>query len=566
MNNLSVVLPVHNGEATLQRQLQALENQTIDFELIFLDDSSDDLTYRILSEFKEKTKIKNVQLHRRSLSPLGPPEAYNLLVKLTKGNWLYLAAADDEIQPGAFAAWEIAAERWDWSCLMVGDVNEPQSMWSERTDFIDGKQVRKLLTEKPVKGIQGASVFIRKDVWQEYGGYIPELKWYSDMFLYHIIAMRYGCVYLTNPISDFKPGRYSDFAKNPELDKPVRKAFLKILSQSEYENVKVDCLKIPSWRDLLMNIQFVFINVIWGKEYTTDWLESLLPLQLPQLKSQDKFVIWTDPETEHMFLDHPMLIPINTICDVDIIVSERLIADSVHTTYAHYSTQAIKQYAGEHKCLVMLSPDVAYGAGSWDKARDRIYEGHKAVTVPMFRVKKRQMIEEMKNMPKFDQRALLNVAFKHLHPLTESLFWEAEKFNSGWPSHLYWQVKDGILGRCYHQQPFMVMVPSKECASNNTPDADLLTNCGIGIDDIHVMSDSDEFCAVELTDDKDRIPEYGPRTFENNAEWTKYNTSEIDRWLFSHMVRWHGDHLDKRWETMEEESERVCSKILRMIK
>jgi len=569
MNSLSVVLPAHNEESTLPKQLAALEDQYrfTEFDMVLFDDSSSDNTYRILSEFKENTKIKNVQLYRRSLSPLGPPEAYNEMVKLTQGDWLYLAAADDEIQPGAFLAWRSAAEKWDWSCLMIGDVNEPQSMWSERTDFLDGQQVRKLLTEQGVKGIQGASVFIRKDVWQQYKGYDPKLAWYSDLFLYHMIAMRYGCVYLINPISDFKPGKYSELANNKELDKPAREELLKVISSPQFENVKQDCLKIPSWRDLLMDIQFVFVTVLWGQQYTKDWFESLLPLQIPQLKSKDLFVIWTDPETAPMILINPIINEIEKICEVHVIESERLVADSVHTTYSHFSTQAIKQYAGENKCLVLLSPDVAYGAGSWDKARARIYEGYKAVTVPMFRVKKRQMIGEMKQMKKFDQRALLNVAFKHLHPLTESLFWEGEKFNAGWPSHLYWKIRDGILGRCYHQQPFMVMVPSKDCTSSNTPDADLLTNCGIGIKDIHVMSDSDEFCAIELTDENDRIPEYGPRTFEVNANWAKYNTSPIDKWLFSHLVKWHGDHyIEKNWIDFENESERVCSTILKMVK
>ena len=52
---ISVIVPVYNGEHFINKCLNSILNQTFkDFELIFIDDCSQDNTLNILKDFEKK--------------------------------------------------------------------------------------------------------------------------------------------------------------------------------------------------------------------------------------------------------------------------------------------------------------------------------------------------------------------------------------------------------------------------------------------------------------------------------------------------------------------------------
>lgn len=97
---ISVVLPVHNGEAYLREALESILAQTFrDFELIGIDDGSTDGTLAILEEYaKRDDRVRIVSREQRGLVA-----TLNEGIDLARGAWIARMDADDIAMPNRFA-------------------------------------------------------------------------------------------------------------------------------------------------------------------------------------------------------------------------------------------------------------------------------------------------------------------------------------------------------------------------------------------------------------------------------------------------------------------------------
>ena len=118
---VSIIMPVYNAAASLQRSLESIAAQTCrDFELVFVDDCSTDSTPAILEEFSHGSGIpcRIVRQERNK----GVASARNAGLAAASGRYLAFVDADDSIEPGALASamdaavWEDAdIIGWDWT-------------------------------------------------------------------------------------------------------------------------------------------------------------------------------------------------------------------------------------------------------------------------------------------------------------------------------------------------------------------------------------------------------------------------------------------------------------------
>lgn len=98
---LSVLLPVHNGERFLSDALDSVLQQTYtDFELLILDDGSNDNSSSIARAYAKKDA--RLQLHQQSQSGLAA--TLNRGIDLAQGKYVVRMDADDISLPGRFAA------------------------------------------------------------------------------------------------------------------------------------------------------------------------------------------------------------------------------------------------------------------------------------------------------------------------------------------------------------------------------------------------------------------------------------------------------------------------------
>ena len=84
-------MAVYNGEEYLYSSINSVLNQTFsDFELVIIDDCSNDKTYNIINDFKDSRIV-----YSRNIKNIGQTPSLNIGVKLSKGKYIARIDADD---------------------------------------------------------------------------------------------------------------------------------------------------------------------------------------------------------------------------------------------------------------------------------------------------------------------------------------------------------------------------------------------------------------------------------------------------------------------------------------
>ena len=95
---VSVIMPVHNGAATLGRAIASVQRQVFtDWELLSVDDASPDGSYAALAAWSERDKRIRVF---RTPAHQGPGAARNLALRNARGDFVAYLDCDDEFYPG----------------------------------------------------------------------------------------------------------------------------------------------------------------------------------------------------------------------------------------------------------------------------------------------------------------------------------------------------------------------------------------------------------------------------------------------------------------------------------
>lgn len=94
MCKISVIVPCYNAANTIKMSLESLENQTFkDFEVIIIDDGSEDETLDIIRIYKKRKKME-INLIKQSHG--GVSRARNKGLEAAKGKYIAFLDADDE--------------------------------------------------------------------------------------------------------------------------------------------------------------------------------------------------------------------------------------------------------------------------------------------------------------------------------------------------------------------------------------------------------------------------------------------------------------------------------------
>jgi teichuronic acid biosynthesis glycosyltransferase TuaG len=89
---VSIILPNYNSSKTIKQTINSIINQTYkNWELIIVDDNSDELTKKILSKYKNKKKIKFYFLQKNK----GAAYCRNLAIKKSKSDYIAFIDSDD---------------------------------------------------------------------------------------------------------------------------------------------------------------------------------------------------------------------------------------------------------------------------------------------------------------------------------------------------------------------------------------------------------------------------------------------------------------------------------------
>jgi glycosyltransferase involved in cell wall biosynthesis len=219
MPKLSAIVIARNEEQFIGEQLQALcQELRPEDELICVDDASTDRTGAIIADL-QWVDVISVRFTRQT----GVNQACNTVAAAAHGDWLSICSGNDVVQKGWISAWLRALERYPDARLVCGDVGR-QSDPPRQSE----PELRTVRREGP--NVPGPGVFIRRDMWESYGGYRLPLKAAADWYLNHTIALRHGYVYLVQPMAWERPheGRYGSELRSPEIAAGVAAELLRL--------------------------------------------------------------------------------------------------------------------------------------------------------------------------------------------------------------------------------------------------------------------------------------------------------------------------------------------------
>ncbi len=125
---VSVIVPVYNVEKYLHRCIDSLLQQSYqDFELILIDDGSQDNSYQVMKDYSSDKRVR-IYHHDN----IGPAKTRNKGIKLAKGKYVMFVDSDDYILPDYMEHYVDALKEGEYD-LVIGGY---QKVTGEHIDFV----------------------------------------------------------------------------------------------------------------------------------------------------------------------------------------------------------------------------------------------------------------------------------------------------------------------------------------------------------------------------------------------------------------------------------------------
>ncbi|BAY84900.1 putative glycosyl transferase [Calothrix parasitica NIES-267] len=191
--NISVIIPVFNGAATIEETINSILNQTFkDIEIIIINDGSTDATLEIIEKISD-TRIKIFSYPNAGLSA-----SRNRGISQAKGEYISFIDADDLWTPDKLESqWQAlqenpqAAVAYSWTNYID---ESSKFLKSGRRIKVNGDAFSKLLVTNFLEN--GSNPLIRKTALEKVGGFDESLSAAEDkdMWLRLAIYQEFICV------------------------------------------------------------------------------------------------------------------------------------------------------------------------------------------------------------------------------------------------------------------------------------------------------------------------------------------------------------------------------------
>lgn len=178
MNRLTLIIPVYNRAAVVERTLASVEAQTArDFDIILVDNNSTDGTPAVLRRWSEST-ARNVRLLNETRK--GAAVARRCGAAAAAGEWLMFFDSDDVMAPGHIARILEAIERNPAADVIGWNIMLRYGAFDRLGDFVEkNAQYRSLLN-----GTMGTQRYcVRRSVYERAGGWCPDVSVWDDIEL-----------------------------------------------------------------------------------------------------------------------------------------------------------------------------------------------------------------------------------------------------------------------------------------------------------------------------------------------------------------------------------------------
>ena len=215
---VSVVIPNYNYASYLRERIESVLNQTYqDFELILLDDASKDNSVEILQNYSSNIHVSQVVVNEKNTG--SPFKQWMKGIQMAKGEWIWIAEADDLAEPEFLQrCMEQAEANPNVSVCYAGSnhidsegkVIEPHAdYWSADTDgnicCIDGDIFvqHKLFWHCCIMNASGA-IFRKENALKLQNSPLLQMRYSGDWMFWTQMAMQGNVVEVRNVLNHFR--------------------------------------------------------------------------------------------------------------------------------------------------------------------------------------------------------------------------------------------------------------------------------------------------------------------------------------------------------------------------
>jgi glycosyltransferase involved in cell wall biosynthesis len=207
--SLSVTIACYNHDAFVGDALEAIMSQSrAADQIVLVDDGSTDNSYDVMRSFADREP--RIQLVRFDENR-GARAARQHAIELCTGTYLYNAAADDRISAGFIEKSMNILEKYPQAGMSTtlslqidSEGNDlgvfPTPVVSYNPTYIAPDVAANKLRHFGAWFMGNTAIYKRAAI-PEAGGHRPDLGAFTDGFLMHVIALRFGACYIPEPLA-----------------------------------------------------------------------------------------------------------------------------------------------------------------------------------------------------------------------------------------------------------------------------------------------------------------------------------------------------------------------------
>jgi tetratricopeptide (TPR) repeat protein len=327
-------------------------------------------------------------------------------------------------------------------------------------------------------------------------------------------------------------------------------------------------------------MRLCFATPVWGVNhlglFLSIGLPSLLaPGNLSGLREPAKcrFLIYTRAGDEEQLKASAAFGRLTELMTVEIHRIEGPISNA-HRTMSDCHADALRRADEDDAAAIFIPPDCVWSNGSMVRVEHLARSGKSMIHISGIRLDRDAVVPRLREYLSNDgcileiaARPLVALGLAHLHRIALLHFWKEYPDEGLMPANLYWSVRgEGFALRCFHLHPLLVKPQVKFARFNSTIDDDLgLFVCPDHARD-HVVTNSDEILAFELSGPERVISgDFQKNSIDSVAAWMEVGTNARHRLLAQHPIRIHSGAINEAlWQLVERESEAVIKQALRI--
>lgn len=319
--------------------------------------------------------------------------------------------------------------------------------------------------------------------------------------------------------------------------------------------------------------RYHFVVPVWGEEYVSRFLTYSLPSQLTKgnlqsMPLQDSiYHIITQRDDLKTIRESRAVARLSQLIKVE--VDTFTPTASVYPSMTACHNWGIERRKHEDVAYVFSCADTVFGANSFKHMHEIQMQGKRAIMAGSARVLQEEFLPVLQGLVRegaieldLPHRRLMKAAFDHLHPLAVAHICKNEVNYT--PSIFLWEVgNEGLLEHCFHLHPLLVRPTDKTCRAKITVDDDFLVRAVPDFEDIHIVTDSDDLCFIDLTPLRTHTDyPYPLCDADSMRTWVSQSANAHHRKFFATPIRLHSVDLTETWALYEQAAERFVMSVL----